>query len=250
MYTKCLHIIRPSRNIVGMKQEWRRVPGYEDYEVTDNGLFIRKGERCIRQHVDTMGYMRASVCRGERKKPDHWGNYAGVKRSMGIHRLVAAAFIGPCPDGLEVNHKDGDKKNNRVENLEYMTHRDNIIHARDVLGKRLGFPKGAKHPFFGKKMSEEHKRKMSAAKMGAKHFRGVKFPPERIVELREAGKTHHEIAVELGVGRTVIGSFFRGEHWSLRDKPELMRKMVDMNCGKQRALFRSGRRRAKRVQNN
>lgn len=234
--------------MMGMKQEWRRVPGYEDYEVTDNGLFIRKGERCIRQHVDTMGYMRASVCRGERKKPDHWGNYAGVKRSVGMHRLVAAAFIGPCPDGLEVNHKDGDKKNNRVENLEYVTHRENILHARDVLGKKCCAPgrRGPQSAMWGRPVSEDTRKKMSEAKRGLRHFRAVKFSPEDVVALREAGKTHDEISELLGVGRTVIGDMFRGTHWSLRDKPELMRKMVDMNCGKQRALFRSGRRLARR----
>ena len=46
-----------------------------------------------------------------------------------VHKLVAENFIGPCPDGHEINHKDGSKSNANVENLEYVTHGDNMRHA-------------------------------------------------------------------------------------------------------------------------
>lgn len=72
-----------------------------------------------------------------------WG-YTMVKLSDRklrlIHRLVAEAFLGPIPDGMVVNHKNGIRDDNRLENLEYISQRENIIHARDVLGKRLGLP--------------------------------------------------------------------------------------------------------------
>jgi hypothetical protein len=54
----------------------------------------------------------------------------GKNVPMYVHRLVAEAFVGPCPAGLEVNHKDGDKTNNVVTNLEYVTHGENMRHAR------------------------------------------------------------------------------------------------------------------------
>lgn len=48
-----------------------------------------------------------------------------------IHILVARNFIGPCPEGKEVNHKDLDKGNNRWTNLEYLTRSGNLNHAVD-----------------------------------------------------------------------------------------------------------------------
>ncbi len=56
----------------------------------------------------------------------------GKNKTVLVHSLVAEAFIGPRPEGKEVNHKDGDKTNNCVENLEYVSHKQNVHHARDM----------------------------------------------------------------------------------------------------------------------
>lgn len=47
-----------------------------------------------------------------------------------VHSLIASAFIGKRPDGYEINHKDGNKSNNSVENLEYVTKQQNREHAK------------------------------------------------------------------------------------------------------------------------
>lgn len=56
---------------------------------------------------------------------------SGNRKDVLVHVLVAAAFLGPKPGGLQVNHKDGDKTNNRLSNLEYVTPSENIQHAYD-----------------------------------------------------------------------------------------------------------------------
>lgn len=56
------------------------------------------------------------------------------KKRAYIHRLVATAFIPNPENKRDVNHKNGNTKDNRLENLEWTTHRENTIHGRDVLG--------------------------------------------------------------------------------------------------------------------
>lgn len=56
-------------------------------------------------------------------------SWNGKVRRCRVHNLVAQAFLGPCPPGLEVNHKDGVKAHLNVGNLEYATHQYNMAHA-------------------------------------------------------------------------------------------------------------------------
>lgn len=65
-------------------------------------------------------------------------------KSRCVHLLVAATFLGPKPEGLEVNHRDGDKRNNQSVNLEYTTRSANMKHA---VASGLLIPKrGEAHP--------------------------------------------------------------------------------------------------------
>ncbi len=100
-----------------MREEWRDVPGFEDYRVSNLGkVWSKKSNREI-GHMQQNGYMSVTLYSPERR----WRTT--------IHCVVALSFIGPSPENLQVNHKDGIKINNRVDNLEYVTHSENQKHA-------------------------------------------------------------------------------------------------------------------------
>jgi len=73
----------------------------------------------------------------------------GKGRSCNVHRLVAAAFLGPCPTGMEVRHLDGDPTNNDVANLRYGTGSENCQditrHGRNYWLNKRSCPQG--HPY-------------------------------------------------------------------------------------------------------
>lgn len=97
--------------------------------------------RNVNYEVSSLGRIRrVSRARGARAgrilKQNSNGSYLQVNLFMEnvstrvlVHLLVAEAFIGPCPDGKEVNHRDTDKRNNEETNLEYCTHIENMEHA-------------------------------------------------------------------------------------------------------------------------
>lgn len=116
--------------------EWKPVKGYEGfYEVSDNGdargvdreiktnirnvtVRLKKGKP-LSKNLKSNGYFTVDLCKDGK-----------VKTTL-VHRIVAEAFL-PNPDGLRfVNHKDSDRKNNKVTNLEWVTSSENRRHGID-----------------------------------------------------------------------------------------------------------------------
>lgn len=130
---------------------WKPVVGYEGrYEVSNLGAVravhsTRSGSpRPLAQTTDSHGYLSVTLYKGD--------GLAG-RKSFGVHQLVAAAFIGEKPAGLDVNHLDGLRANNSSTNLEYVTRSENIKHA-----VRLGLKKRfspMRDPKTGRAMSKE-----------------------------------------------------------------------------------------------
>lgn len=99
------------------QEEWRDVVGYEGlYKISNKGNVRSKNKQLNPTKLST-GYLQVALYKnGEHKK-------------FGVHRLVALSFIdNPC-DFPEVNHKDGNKANNDVDNLEWCTRKQNARHA-------------------------------------------------------------------------------------------------------------------------
>jgi len=139
-------------------ETWKDMPGFVgSYKVSDHGN-VRSVDRRItdkngsEKYISgkalkityfSNGYAKVSVCKNGRKK------------QLILHRLIATLFI-PNPQRLpEVNHKDEDKTNNRANNLEWMTHIQNInygtgIKRRSKTIKKNGTFSGKNNPMYGR----------------------------------------------------------------------------------------------------
>lgn len=118
-------------------EQWKIVPFAPAYEVSDQGS-IRRVAPSVRKRIYApikgsftyQGYRSVTLrVDSKRLKPRF------------MHRIIMEAFCGPSD--LPVNHKNGLKHDNRLENLEYVTAAQNRQHAMDVLD---AYPKGALHP--------------------------------------------------------------------------------------------------------
>jgi hypothetical protein len=104
-----------------------------------------------------------------------------------VHSAVAAAFIGPRPQKHDVNHKNGNRSDNRACNLEYMTRKDNLKHMKEVLGHRNG-----------------RKRTLTLDQVQA-----------ALLDCHN-GMRQRDAAKKYGVTQAAISSMVRGCHWSNR----------------------------------
>lgn len=99
--------------------EWRPVVGYEaNYRVSSDGQV-----KSLPRNTTRGGFLRAAI--GKQGYPEVSLWLAGRSRTFKIHQLVAAAFLGPRPEGLVVRHLNGNPADNRLSNLCYGTPEEN-----------------------------------------------------------------------------------------------------------------------------
>jgi hypothetical protein len=115
-----------------MTEKWKAIRGYEGmYEISNQGRVrslsrYRENHRAVqhvpeiilKEYIGRWGYALVKLCSN------------GKAKEMKVHRLVAEAFLN-TPEKDQVNHKDGNKLNNSVENLEWCTGSENMQHAYD-----------------------------------------------------------------------------------------------------------------------
>lgn len=97
--------------------EWRDCVGYEGrYSVSSDGrIYSHLFNRELNPHKNKLGYKKIYIT-----------DKCGVRKGKAIHRLVAMAFCDGYEEGLEVNHKDAVRDNNRADNLEWVTRTENV----------------------------------------------------------------------------------------------------------------------------
>lgn len=116
-------------------EKWLPVVGFGDkYEVSDRGRVrsLRTG-KLLAQRLWNSGYPSVQLWAGNKA------------HSRSVHRLMAEAFLSIAP-GLQVNHIDGNKGNNCLDNLEIVTPSDNLKHAVHALGFKPPVKAGAENP--------------------------------------------------------------------------------------------------------
>lgn len=101
-----------------VRERWRNISDYPLYRISSTGrVKNRVSGRILKPSIDRHGYLQVVLCEN------------GSRHTDRIHRLVAEAFINGYETGLQVNHIDGNKRNNLVDNLEWVTPSENTIHA-------------------------------------------------------------------------------------------------------------------------
>jgi hypothetical protein len=157
-------------------EEWRDIPGYEGFYQASSMGRIRRANRIIRGSIDQNGYTRIKLSMG------------GKKKRVFAHRLVLMAFVGPCPDGCEACHNDGDRSNNRLENLRYDTRSNNNL-DKNIHGTSY---------------------------CGVRHHLS-KLTEKDVVEIRQAaaaGESQRSIAARYDITQPNVGYIVRRDTWA------------------------------------
>ncbi len=192
------------------------VVDFPGYEVSDLGLVWtrkRNSHRQLAQYIDDDGYARVELWRD------------GKRKMQFVHRLVLTAFVGPCPPGMETRHKDGNPRNNAIENIRWDTPKanqaDRLLHGTDSRGESHGAAKLTEAEVFA--ISEAFQNgeppEIIALRFGVSEgtitgiesrntWRHLPLPPKRVkcrtFEHNGVVKTLTELAAEAGISRGVL----------------------------------------------
>ena len=174
-----------------MKEIWKDIPN-TFYQIGSCGNIRNKNNGRINVPFDRnrTGYIRAILFDGK-----------GGKKRYFVHRLVAQAFI-PNPENKPmVNHIDGDRTNNCVENLEWVTASENMKHAYYTLKREMGFAygKGGSDVVWNKGKDIKTLRPEIGKKVAATRLKRCSSRNVDIITLYKAGHKVKDIAKQYGI---------------------------------------------------
>jgi len=102
---------------------WKQILKFPNYEVNEDGTIRNIATKKIIMPQEHKGYLQVNLIRLSKNKKHN------IRRTVTVHRLVAEAFVVNPKRKPQVNHKDGNKLNNNVSNLEWVTAAENIAHS-------------------------------------------------------------------------------------------------------------------------
>jgi len=177
------------------KELWKWVPGYEGYYQVSNRGRVRS---VTREVIDSLGHVRKyrgkvmRLWRHNNGYPVCELKKAGHGQLMRVHTLVLEAFVGQAPNGYEAHHKNGDRADNSVENLEWiLSFQHKSMHKKNATEPEGMFQKGERHP-------------------------KAKLTKSQVLEIYRIGQTesHGVIADRYGVERSTISQILSGRTWA------------------------------------
>lgn len=157
----------------------KRIPGYPNYLITKIGeVWSLKKKIFLKPAINRCGYLFVGLYKNKQRKGYH------------IHSLVLKTFVGPCPNGMECRHLDGNSTNNHLNNLCWGTKKENQNDSK-------------RHGTMNRAKGENHG-----------HVKLTKFEVLRIRLLYQTGRYYQrELAKMFSVHRSTIGFIVRKEHW-------------------------------------
>lgn len=158
---------------------WKRPDKYPDYEVSDLGRV--RSWKTFHKTQEVPFYLKPIK--------DAYPKVKMAGENVGLHRLVLETFVGPCPEGMEACHNNGDKQDYKLSNLRWDTRTNNALDKR----RHGTLLKGETH---------------GMSKLTDNKVRVIRSM------YADAEKTQKQLAEFFGIDRTNVSSIIRKETWS------------------------------------